>query len=91
MTGLAGIKLKDGSEHKANNVIWAGDGHTLIFDILGGKYLNERIRNMYDNWIPVKPIVHVMIGVNRDLSDEPHRIVFEAEEPVTIAGGSTGG
>ncbi len=83
---VAGIRLKDGSEHRADRVIWAGDGHTLIFDILGGKYINERIRNMYENWIPVKPIVHVMIGVNRDLSQEPHRIVFEAEEPITIAG-----
>jgi phytoene dehydrogenase-like protein len=27
-----------------------------------------------------------MIGVNRDLSDEPHRIIFEPEEPITIAG-----
>ncbi|MBP1674955.1 MAG: amine oxidase [Bacteroidetes bacterium] len=83
---VTGIKLKDGSENRADNVIWAGDGHTLIFGILGGKYMNERIRNMYDNWIPVKPIVHVMIGVDMDLSAEPHRIVFEADEPVTIAG-----
>jgi len=83
---VVGIKMKDGSEHWADKVIWAGDGHTLIFDILGGKYMNDRIRNMYDNWIPVKPIVHVMIGVNMDLSKEPHRTVFEAEEPITIAG-----
>jgi phytoene dehydrogenase-like protein len=83
---VVGIRLKDGSEHRADRVIWAGDGHTLIFDILGGKYINERIRNMYENWMPVKPIVHVMIGVNRDLSEEPHRIIFEPEEPVTIAG-----
>ena len=83
---VVGIKLKDGSEHRAATVIWAGDGHTLIFDILGGKYMNERTKNMYENWMPVKPIVHVMIGVNRDLSEEPHRIIFEPEEPVTIAG-----
>lgn len=83
---VAGIRLKDGSEQRADTVIWAGDGHTLIYDILGGKYMDDRIRNMYENWIPVKPIVHVMIGVNRDLSEEPHRIIFEAEEPVIIAG-----
>jgi phytoene dehydrogenase-like protein len=83
---VVGIRLKDGSEHRADNVIWAGDGHTLIFDILGGKYMNETIRNMYENWVPVKPIVHVMIGLNRDLSEEPHRIIFEPEEPITIAG-----
>jgi phytoene dehydrogenase-like protein len=83
---VTGIKLKDGSEQRADIVIWAGDGHTLIFDILEGKYINERIRNMYENWIPVKPIIHVMIGVNRDLSEEPHRIIFEPGEPITIAG-----
>jgi phytoene dehydrogenase-like protein len=83
---VTGIRLKDGSEQRADKVIWAGDGHTLIFDILGGKYMNDRIRNIYDKWTPVKPIVHVMIGVNRDLSDEPHRIIFEPEEPITIAG-----
>jgi phytoene dehydrogenase-like protein len=83
---VAGIRLKDGSEHRADSVIWAGDGHTLIFDILGGKYMDDRIRNMYENWLPVKPIVHVMIGVDMDLSEEPHRIIFETDEPVTIAG-----
>lgn len=81
-----GIRLKDGSEHRADKIIWAGDGHTLIFEILGGKYISEKIRNMYENWIPVKSIVHVMIGVNRDLSDEPHRIILEPDEPITIAG-----
>lgn len=83
---VVGIKQQDGSEQRADKVIWAGDGHTLIFNILGGKYMNERIRNMYESWVPVKPIVHVMIGVNRDLTEEPHRIIFEPEEPVTIAG-----
>ena len=82
---VTGIRLKDGSERRAGRVIWAGDGHTLIFDILGGKYMNDRIRNMYEKWMPVKPMVQVMIGVNRDLSDEPHRIIFETEEPITIA------
>ncbi|KPL12528.1 MAG: hypothetical protein AMS26_17260 [Bacteroides sp. SM23_62] len=83
---VAGIRLMDGTEHRADSVIWAGDGHTLIFDILGGKYLNERIKNRYENWIPVKPMVHVMIGVNMDFAEEPHQIIFEVEDPITIAG-----
>jgi phytoene dehydrogenase-like protein len=82
----AGIKLEDGSELRADTIIWAGDGQNLIFGILGGKYMNEKIKKMYENWIPVKPIVHVMIGVNRDLSGEPHRIIFEPDQPVKIAG-----
>lgn len=81
---VKGVILDDGSEHRADEVIWAGDGHTLIFDILGGKYMNERIRQIYDTWIPVKSIVHVMLGVNLDLSAEPHRIVMQTGEPFTI-------
>lgn len=79
-----GIRLEDGSEHKADIVVWAGDGHRLIFDILGGKYINDAIRKMYDTWIPVKPMVHVMFGVDMDLSKEPSRFVFETDKPVIV-------
>ncbi len=81
-----GIRLEDGTEHRADTVVWAGDGHTVIFDILGGRYLNDEIRTMYDNWIPVKPLVHVAIGVNKDLSQEPHSTIFRLKDPITIAG-----
>ncbi|MGC9342155.1 MAG: phytoene desaturase family protein [Bacteroidales bacterium] len=81
-----GIRLADGTEHHADQVIWAGDGHHLIYDMLEGKYMNDEISKIYNEWIPVRPIVHVMIGVNRDMSAEPHRIIFEPDEPITIAG-----
>jgi phytoene dehydrogenase-like protein len=83
---VTGIVLEDGTRKEADEVIWAGDGHTLIYGILGGKYVNEKINRMYGQWIPVKPIVHVMMGVKRDLSGEPHSIIFEMDEPITIAG-----
>jgi phytoene dehydrogenase-like protein len=81
-----GVRLEDGTEHRADMVIWAGDGHTVIFDILGGRYLNDEVRSMYETWIPVQPIVHVMLGVNRDFSREPHRLIFQPEKPINIAG-----
>jgi phytoene dehydrogenase-like protein len=83
---VKGIELEDGTQHRADHVIWAGDGHTLIYDILGGKYLDDRIRNRYEHWAVVKPIVHVMMGVDRDMSGEPQRLVFEPSEPIEIAG-----
>ena len=83
---VKGVVLENGTSLKADTVIWAADGHTLIFDILGGKFINDKIKNMYETWLPVRPIVHVMIGVNRDFKEEPHRIVFQPDEPITIAG-----
>ena len=81
-----GIRLEDGSEHRADIVVWAGDGHTVVFDILGGRYLDDRIRRMYEEWIPVQPLVHVSLGVARDLSDQPRYLIFELQKPILIAG-----
>jgi phytoene dehydrogenase-like protein len=83
---VKGVILADGSEYHADCVVWAGDGHTLIFDILKGRYISDPLRNMYANWVPVKPVLHVMMGVNRDFSGEPHKLLFELEKSETIAG-----
>ncbi len=81
-----GVRLEDGTEYRADTVVWAGDGHTVIFDILGGRYLDDKVRNIYNQWTPVLPLVQVMLGVARDLSREPHRMIFELEKPINIAG-----
>jgi len=83
---VCGIRMENGMEHRADRVIWAGDGHTLIYDILKEKYINEKIKYIYENWIPVKSIVHVMMGVDMDLSNEPARLTMEASRPINIAG-----
>ena len=81
-----GVKLSDGDEVRADEVIWAADGHSLIFDILGSRYIDDTIRRMYDQWTPVRPVVHVCLGVNRDMSAEPARLTFELEKPIAVAG-----
>lgn len=83
---VIGIRLEDNSEYYADYVIWASDGHNLIYKILKGKYMNDKIRKMYETWTPVKPIVHVMIGINCDFSMEPHRIIFKPDKTEVIAG-----
>jgi phytoene dehydrogenase-like protein len=83
---VRGIELEDGVRHMADEVIWAGDGHTLINKILEGKYVDEKIQHVYEKWIPTESIIHVMIGVNQDLSDEPHVINYEPDESIQIAG-----
>lgn len=81
-----GVKPADGSEVRADEVVWAADGHSLIFDILGGRYVDDRIRRMYEEWTPVRPVVHVCLGVNRDMSKEPARLSLELARPITVCG-----
>jgi phytoene dehydrogenase-like protein len=82
----AGVRLEDGTELRADTVIWAADGHHLIYDLLEGRYVNDTVRAMYERWTPVRSLVHVCLGVARDLSREPARLVYELDEPITVAG-----
>ena len=41
-----GIRLEDGSEHRADYIASAADGHATIFNLLDGKYAGEKIREI---------------------------------------------
>lgn len=71
-----GVRLTDGSEHRAGRVISAADGYTTLFKMLDGKYADEKTREPYEKWPIFEPLLYVGLGVNRSF----------AEEPVTVSG-----
>lgn len=82
-----GVRLVDGTEYRADYVISAADGHATIFDMLEGKYVDDRIRSFYEGGLePFPPMIQVSLGVARDFSDEPRMMRFSLPEPVEIAG-----
>ncbi len=81
-----GVRLADGSEHRADVVISAADGHATIFDMLEGKYVGDEVRGYYDELPIFPPMIQVSLGVARDLSAEPHSVSLMLAEPFTIAG-----
>lgn len=84
-----GVRLEDGSEHKADYIISAADGYTTIFDMLEGRYADKTIRGYYDNLPIFPPLVHVALGVNLPFKEIPHTVLginFPLDQPITIAG-----
>lgn len=84
-----GIKLDDGTEHRADYVLSAADGYATIFEMLGGKYLNDKIRSYFNELLIFDPIIFVGLGVNRSFEDSPKIISgidFPLEKPVNCAG-----
>jgi phytoene dehydrogenase-like protein len=72
--------------HRADYVISAADGRGTIFDMLGGEFADRQIRSYYDGHLPIYSQFQVSLGVNRDLSREPHWITYLLDEPALIAG-----
>jgi phytoene dehydrogenase-like protein len=82
-----GVRLEDGSEHRADMVVSNADGRRTILDMLEGRYISERIRGWCAEDDAETPwAVHVFLGVDRDLSCEPSALVMLLDQPVTIAG-----
>jgi phytoene dehydrogenase-like protein len=84
-----GVRVADGSEFRADCVISAADGRATIFDMLDGKYVDEKIRGYYDNFPIFSPLIYIGLGVNRPFEEMPQIIsglVFPLEKPVTMAG-----
>jgi phytoene dehydrogenase-like protein len=83
-----GVRLEDGSEHRAGRVISAADGYSTIFKMLDGKYADEKTREPYEQWPIFPPLIYVGLGVNRSFADEPKSVSgmsFALRQPTEIA------
>ncbi len=83
-----GIRLEDGTEHFADYVISAADGHTTIFEMLEGKYVNETIRGYYEKLVLFPPIMYIAFGVSRQFPEFPPSagIALELLQPLSVGG-----
>jgi phytoene dehydrogenase-like protein len=81
-----GVRLYNDEVHRADYVISAADGRNTIFDMLGGRYMNAPIRRMYDGHLPTHQMIQISLGVNRDLSREPHWVTHLLDQPLLLAG-----
>jgi phytoene dehydrogenase-like protein len=66
-----GVSLTDGTEHRAGRVVSAADGFSTIFNMLDGKYADDKIREPYEKWPIFQPLIFAGIGVNRSFADVP--------------------
>lgn len=81
-----GVKLDDGIECRADVVISNADGRRTIMEMLGGRYVDERVRGYCEPADDeMQFAVQVFLGVNRDLSHEPSSMIIQMVDPIIIA------
>ena len=80
-----GVRLANGSEHRADVVVAAADGHSTIFDMLSGEYVDGRVKSYYENPVDYcEMTLQVSYGVARDMSGEPHSLTYFLRSPVHL-------
>ena len=84
----SGVRLENGEEHRADIIISAADGHTTIFDMLEGQYIDDTIRGYYEKLAIFDPLIYVGLGVHRRFDDFPQMVsgfYLALDKPVHIA------
>jgi phytoene dehydrogenase-like protein len=84
-----GVQLEDGSQHRADYVISAADGHATIFEMLEGKYVDDTIRGYYNDLPIFEPLIFMSLGVNRSFADFPQTVTgltLQLEKPIMVGG-----
>ncbi|NIM16660.1 MAG: NAD(P)-binding protein [Candidatus Aminicenantes bacterium] len=79
-----GVLLENGKTYPADIVISAADGYTTIFEMLEGKYTDEKILNAYENCMPTPSFLLVSLGISRTFPEVPHRLIFPLEKTLVI-------
>jgi len=79
-----GVRMVDGTAHRAGAVISAADGYSTIFGMLGGRYVDAKIRDRYANWPRFAPLIMISYGVAQTFPEQPpfHTIVLD--QPIGI-------
>ncbi|HEX3662182.1 MAG TPA: NAD(P)/FAD-dependent oxidoreductase [Acidobacteriaceae bacterium] len=83
-----GVELASGERVMADWVISAADGHATLFELLGGRYLTEALRERYATRPLFASYVQVSLGVARDLHDQPPMLSLVLEKPLAVDPGT---
>lgn len=81
-----GVRLADGTEHRADAVISNATAFATLKGLLGGDHRDRRLQAAFAR--PREEMVmgvHVSLGLDRDLSSEPHAMVLWLPESAQLA------
>jgi len=80
-----GIRLSDGTEVYGDYILPAMNSYSTMFKLLEGQFVDEKLKGYFET-LPTPTFVQVSLGVDYELSTEPHCLIVKLSEPVTVGG-----
>jgi phytoene dehydrogenase-like protein len=79
-----GVECDDGTVVPAATVVSCADGFTTIFKMLDGKFVDKKIRYLYENCKPFPAIIQVSLGIKKIFPDAPHTLNLPLPRPLCV-------
>jgi phytoene dehydrogenase-like protein len=79
-----GVRLDDGTEHRADVVVSAADGYSTLFAMLDGRYVDDKTAKRYAQWKTFRPLVMISYGMACEFRGEMPFATYVLREPLAI-------
>ena len=79
-----GAQCADGAFVPAGTVVSCADGHTTIFKMLEGKFVDRKIRFFYDHCQTFPAILQVSLGIKKVFPEAPHTLNLPLRQPLDV-------
>jgi phytoene dehydrogenase-like protein len=78
------VACADGTSVRADTVVSCADGHTTIFKMLAGQFVDRKLRFLYDHCQTFPAILQVSLGIGRVFPGAPHTLNLALENPLRV-------
>ena len=79
-----GVVCADGIFVPAATVVSCADGHTTIFKMLDGRFVDKKIRFLYEQCKPFPAIIQVSLGIRKIFPDAPHTLNLPLRQTLRV-------
>ena len=79
-----GVQCADGTFVPANTVVSCADGHTTIFKMLDGKFVDKKILYLYEHCQTFPAIIQVSLGIKKLFPEVPHTLNLPLRQPICV-------
>ncbi len=79
-----GVQCADGTVVPAETVVSCADGHTTIFKMLKGRFVDRKILYLYENCDLFPAILQVSLGLDKTFPEAPHTLNLPLARPLVV-------
>jgi len=81
-----GVECSDGAVIPASIVVSCADGYTTIFKMLEGRFVDKKIRDLYETGKTFPALLQVSLGIGTIFPDAPHALNLPLLQPLRVDG-----
>jgi phytoene dehydrogenase-like protein len=79
-----GVRTADQTVTPASAVVSCADGHTTVFHMLGGRYVDKKTLYPYQSGTVFPGLIQVSLGIGMSLAEAPHTLILLLTRSIAV-------